>query len=254
MPAASRAMLIERRIPITSQVNAILLERIRAQEYPPGSRLPSESDLAVELGVSRASVRGALSRLAGEGLLIRKQGDGTYVNLHIDAIPTRMGAMWNFLRLIEHSGHHPTIRVISQLTRPATPQEGQALALPEGEQVLALVRVFCADDVPAILAHSAAPLRLLRKPVETLHGELPVSEFVRQYYREGAAAPITYTIFDVNATTPDAETCEHLLVQPGMPLLELAQVFYDRTNQPVFYSLSIVRDKIIRLRLAQSWG
>lgn len=252
MPAA-QPMLIQRRVPITSQVNAILLERIRAQKYPPGSRLPSESELATELGVSRASVRGALGRLAGEGLLIRKQGDGTYVNLHIDAIPTRMGAMWNFLRLIEHSGHHPTIRVITQSTRPATDHEAKALALPAGEQVLALTRVFCADEVPAILTHSAAPLRLLREPIDTLHGELPVSEFVREYYREGAADPITYTIFDINATVPDAETCEHLQVPSGLPLLELAQVFYDRANHPVFYSLSIVRDKIIRLRLAQSW-
>ncbi len=80
-------MHIERRLPITSQVNAILLERIRTQEYAPGSRLPSESELAGELGVSRASVRSALGRMAGEGLLIRKQGDGTYVNLHIDAHP-----------------------------------------------------------------------------------------------------------------------------------------------------------------------
>jgi GntR family transcriptional regulator len=253
MPASTPTTVIERRVPITSQVNAILLERLRAQEYPPGSRLPSESELASELGVSRASVRGALGRLAGEGLLIRKQGDGTYVNLHIDAIPTRMGAMWNFLRLIDHSGHHATIRLVSQLTRPATAAEAAALTLPEATQVLALTRVFSADDVPAILTHSAAPLHLLREPIETLHGDLPVSDFVRQYYREGAAAPITYTIFEIHATTPDAETCEHLQVEPGMPLLELAQVFYDRTNRPVFYSLSIVRDKIIKLRLAQSW-
>ena len=246
-------MHIERRLSITSQVNAILLERIRTQEYAPGSRLPSESELAGELGVSRASVRSALGRMAGEGLLIRKQGDGTYVNLHIDAIPTRMGAMWNFLRLIEHSGHHPTIRVVSQMTRPATDLEVRALALSEDEQVLALVRVFYADDIPVILPHSAPPVRLLREPIDIIHGELPVSEFVRRHYREGVTDRITYTIFDINAATPDSETCDHLQVQPGMPLLELAQVFYDRTNHPVFYSLSIVLDKIIRLRLAQAW-
>lgn len=246
-------MQIERRVPITSQVNAILLERIRTQEYPPGSRLPSESDLAGELGVSRASIRGALSRLAAEGLLIRKQGDGTYVNLHIDAIPTRMGAMWNFLRLIEHSGHQPTIRLVSQVARPATEPEARALALSEGEHVLALVRVFCADDIPVILAHSAAPLSLLREPVDQMHGELPVSEFVREYFRDGVTERITYTIFDINSATPDSETCRHLQLQPGLPLLELTQVFYDRANRSVFYSLSYVRDKIIRLRLAQAW-
>ena len=173
--------------------------------------------------------------------------------VHIDRIPTRMGAMWNFLRLIEHSGHHPTIRLVSQVTRPATEPEARALALSEGEHVLALGRVFCADDIPVILTHSAAPLSLLREPVDQLHGDLPVSEFVRRYYREGVTDRITYTIFDINSATPDSETCEHLQLEPGMPLLELTQVFYDRANHPVFYSLSYVRDKIIRLRLAQAW-
>lgn len=246
-------MVIERRLPITSQVNMILMQRISTQEYLPGSRLPSESDLASELGVSRASIRSALGKLAAEGLVIRKQGDGTYVNAHIDRIPTRMGGMWNFLRLIENSGHSPSIRLLSQDVRAATEGEARALKLVDGEPVLALTRLYCADDIPAILTHSAAPLKLLREPIEQVHGELPVSEFVRRYYRQDVTDRITYTIFDIDATTPDAETCETLSIQLASPLLELSQVFYDRANHPVFYSQSYVRDKIIRLRLAQAW-
>ena len=76
-------MLIERPKSITTQVSDLLAERIRSQEYAPGSRLPSESDLALQLGVSRATVRSALARLATQGLVLRKQGNGTYVNAHL---------------------------------------------------------------------------------------------------------------------------------------------------------------------------
>ncbi len=43
-------------------------------------RIPSESDLADELGVSRTTIRDALSRLEIEGTVYRRQGSGTFVN------------------------------------------------------------------------------------------------------------------------------------------------------------------------------
>ena len=45
----------------------------------PGSRLPVEKDLAVELGVSRGSLREGVRALALMGVLETRQGDGTYV-------------------------------------------------------------------------------------------------------------------------------------------------------------------------------
>jgi len=65
-------MLITRPVPITAQVNEILRQRIREGTYVPGARLPSESELARELDVSRATIRTVLTRLAAEGLILRK--------------------------------------------------------------------------------------------------------------------------------------------------------------------------------------
>ncbi|MDX9863592.1 MAG: GntR family transcriptional regulator [Anaerolineaceae bacterium] len=75
-------MVIKRRQPITEQVISLLRGRIRSREYGDG-RLPSESELALEMEVSRATIRTALSRLEAEGLVNRRQGDGTYVNQRI---------------------------------------------------------------------------------------------------------------------------------------------------------------------------
>ena len=73
-------MPVTRSKSIVEQVNEILRQRIHDATYQPGARLPSESELAEEFGVSRATVRTVLAKLSVEGLILRRQGDGTYVN------------------------------------------------------------------------------------------------------------------------------------------------------------------------------
>lgn len=242
-------MLIQRQRSVTSQVNSILSERIRTQEYAPGSRLPSETDLAAEFGVSRASIRSALGQLAMAGLVIRKQGDGTYVNAHLEHIPMRHGAMWNFTRLIEHNGYRPEIHVLAQEVRLSTTAEMAALGLEQPEQVLALTRLFYADDTPAILAHSTVPLGRLLAPLAELQAALPIGDFVHRYLN----TDIAFVIFNIEASLSDPETSRFLQLPGGTPLLKLIQAFYDKMNQPVFYSVADYHDKLIPLRLAQAW-
>lgn len=243
-------MLIERPRTITAQVSDLLGERIRSQEYSPGSRLPSESDLALQLGVSRATVRSALARLATQGLVLRKQGDGTYVNARLQQIPSTLGSLWNFLRLIEHSGHAPSIRVLSKAVRAASESETEALALEEDEPVFYLRRIFFADDTPAILAGNAIPLASLRLPPDQCDGEIPIDLFIARYCH----AQIAYDIFDIGAILPDAETQSALGLDASYPLLHLQQVFYDRQNEPLLCGSSVYNEKLLGLRLVQSWS
>lgn len=56
-----------------------LRARIRSGEYPPGSRLPSKSELKLQHGVSDGPVNEALKVLRGEGLIGSRQGSGIFV-------------------------------------------------------------------------------------------------------------------------------------------------------------------------------
>ncbi|MGI9413647.1 MAG: FadR/GntR family transcriptional regulator, partial [Hyphomicrobiales bacterium] len=56
-----------------------LLSRIRAQEYPPGSRLPAERHLASEFGVARNTVREALDLLEAHQIISRRAGSGSFI-------------------------------------------------------------------------------------------------------------------------------------------------------------------------------
>ena len=59
----------------------IISKDIYLGKYPDGSFLPAERDIAKKYGVSRVTVRGTLSKMEGEGLISRRQGDGTRVQL-----------------------------------------------------------------------------------------------------------------------------------------------------------------------------
>lgn len=71
-------------------------------QFRPNERLPSERDLAVSWGVSRPTVREGIGLLVAKGLLIRRQGDGTYVNSQTDQ---KMAEIWEDMARL-----HPDIQ------------------------------------------------------------------------------------------------------------------------------------------------
>lgn len=74
-----QAMLNGKSSQVTEQAVEVIHQRIQEGTYAIGSTLPSQRDLATQLGISRASLREALTRLAALGLLEIKAGKGVYV-------------------------------------------------------------------------------------------------------------------------------------------------------------------------------
>ena len=58
--------------PLYRQVRELLLRRLAEGVWQPGQLLPSEGQLAAELGVSQGTVRKALDALTAERLLVRR--------------------------------------------------------------------------------------------------------------------------------------------------------------------------------------
>lgn len=68
-------------MPIYLQVKSYILEKIKAGEYKPGNKLPTERELAQELGISRNTVSAAYKELLLEGTLEARQGRGTFLRI-----------------------------------------------------------------------------------------------------------------------------------------------------------------------------
>lgn len=69
-----------KKVSASNQVLNVMQEKIVSGEWKTGMKITGEIQLAQELGVSRASVRGAMDQMVAMGILIRRRGDGTYVN------------------------------------------------------------------------------------------------------------------------------------------------------------------------------
>jgi DNA-binding FadR family transcriptional regulator len=73
---------------LVTQTMEVLRQRVRAEEWRVGDRLPPEQALAEELGVGRNTVREAVRVLSHSRMLEVRQGDGTYVRLALDPAET----------------------------------------------------------------------------------------------------------------------------------------------------------------------
>jgi len=212
--------------------------------------MPSESDLSDEFGVSRATLRTVLAKLAVNGLILRKQGDGTYVNIRVREINAHLGYIWEFVRIIETNGYKPTIKSLAIEKKTATEEEAVTLAIEPGDELLSLTRLFYADDRPVILARNVIPASFLREPVEQIDGQLHFSEILRRYCHQSIAFAMT----DIRSVLVEEEIHNLLGKALNQTVLALKVSFYSKQNLPLALGANYFDDEILRLSLVQTWS
>jgi GntR family transcriptional regulator len=200
--------------------------RARIASLRPGQRLPSDSDLCAEFGVSRMTARHAMQQLAEDGLIERDPGRGTFV-----AEPPahrRADSLMTFSREMRRRGRVPSSRLVARVVRAASPHERADLDLAPGDQVVSLRRIRVADREPIALEEAVLPARcapaVLDADLEagSLHEALIAAELVptRGHATIGAAV----------AGPEDAALLE---VAPGDPLLVERRVILDQHGRPL---------------------
>ena len=235
---------------IAEQVEELLRGRIRDGVYISGSRMPSESELSEEFGVSRATLRTVLAKLAVNGLILRKQGDGTYVNARLREVKAHLGNLWEFVRIIEANGYKPTIKSLAIERKPASNTEAASLAIEAGDELLSLTRLFYADEQPVILAKNVIPISFFRGPVEQIDGQLHIREILSRY----CSQKIAFAITDIRSTLISEDVSIIFEKEIGQTILELQVAFYSNQNIPLALGLNYFDDKTLRLSLVQAWS
>ena len=119
--------MIARSPSLTEQVMTHLKDRIVRGDFPDGL-IPAENELAADLGVSRTTVRDALSRLEHEGVVVRKQGAGTFVNAAGLQITSRLEEIWSYEDVLRDHGYTPSVEVLRLEREPAGPDVASVLA------------------------------------------------------------------------------------------------------------------------------
>lgn len=223
---------MDRLPPLADRVRDAILDRIRRQEVDSQGRLHSESELAKEFGVSRTTIRNSLSMLADQGIIVRKQGSGTFVNHAMLNLMLDVSDQWEFADLIHNNGYQPGIRFVDSTVLIATKEISTALDTEEGSEVLRVRKIFTADDRPAIFSVNMLSTDLVKPPhdAEKLRG--PIFPYLAEAYN---LIP-TYSVAEVSPLIASAELVQMLDVPEGSAILLMKDVFLDRENSPIMYA------------------
>lgn len=214
---------------VTQQIEELIRNRIESGAYPANQRMPSEDALALELSVSRASVRSALGNLTANGYIRRRHGDGTYPCANVFEIGIRSGKMWDVVRQIEESGRVPEIVALEQQHRPATQAEATLLECSAGDRILFLKRLFLANEAPVALIETV--LRADESCEELPQDATSTSPFeaLTRFCRRQP----DYSTVDFTAIVADEPLVKLLQVPPGAPLLSMSAVLLDVEGRPL---------------------
>jgi GntR family transcriptional regulator len=206
-----------------------LLDEITSSQLQPGTKLPSEGQLAKRFNVSRATVRDAVRGLVEAGYVTRRRGSGSYVTER-RRMPHGLDATLSYLAMIESAGAHAGMRILEAAFEPCR-QDDAPLQLDPGDAVLAVERVRTADDQPVIYSLDRIPARLLRTDLDLQN--LDPSLFALLSSSGHAADHATATLRAVASTS---QTAKVLGVRRGKPLLYIEEVDFGRDGTPVMLS------------------
>lgn len=158
--------------PLYIQLANNLRQLIVDGEMLTGDALPSERVLTEITGASRVTVRKAIDELINEGLLLRRQGAGTYIASRIQQSGEELTG---FTADAKNRGESPTsIWLVRSIASP-TEDEARYLDIPVTDQVVRFGRVRLSDGEPLAIEHAVVPARLLPDPSivkDSLYGAL----------------------------------------------------------------------------------
>jgi GntR family transcriptional regulator len=140
--------------PLYLQLARSLREHISSGGIDPGSALPSERDLSEMAGLSRVTVRKGIEQLIDEGVLVRKQGSGTFVARRIEAPGARLSSFSDDTR---SRGEDPGVVWIYKSYAQPTEEEAAALEVSPTARVARLGRVRLAGGEPLAIEHAVIP-------------------------------------------------------------------------------------------------
>jgi len=237
-------MLLKRSPSLTEQVKAILKDNILKNEFT-GGRIPSETELAETLGVSRTTVRDALSRLENEGVVYRKQGAGTFINVPGLQIKSRLEEIWSYEAVLEAHGYTPSTRVLSMETAVSDLEINAELNLETTDELVAIHKLFLEDAVPVIFTINYFPRRLLT----TMPAATAFCRPVYTVLAENGREQLAYYLSEIVPVIADDHIARTLDMTPGTPLISFTEVGYNDNNDPILKSYSYFRDDLLRFRM-----
>lgn len=216
-------------LPLYHQVVQEIRRQIRSGELEVGARLPSERELAEHFGISRMTLRQALSRLVHDGWLTVRHGAGTFVaepKLAFDALH-----LMGFTESVLRQNGTVTSTVLEHRVDPAPARVVAGLGLRPSEAVVRLVRLRHVDGEAVALESSFVPHRLC----PGLEDQDLANQSLYRLLEDRYGLPLHRADQAISATTTTSYEAETLGIAEGIGLLLVEGVSYADDGVPAEY-------------------
>lgn len=207
---------------------AALIDRTAA-----GQRLPSEPDLAKQLGVSRATLREAMRTFETQGLIRRRQGSGTFVVGKVQALDSGLEVLESLETMAKRLDLKISVSDLNVEQVTANEELAAMLNVDMSSPLLHVRRVVRADGRPVAYLVDILPGNVLHNddlPVD-FHGS--VLDFLL-----GRGDSLATSRANISAIGAAADVAKALEIQRGDVLLHFHSQLFDINGKVVDYSLS----------------
>lgn len=219
------------------QLKDHISERIQNGDLKPGDKLLTENELAEQFGISRATVRHALSELEIEGLIDRYPGKGTIVS-HKRPQPEIM-KLTSFSQEMLSNGLQPESKVVDMKLVVPPPNVAECFNISKQNKVWLVSRLRLADRKPVALQDLYIP-PYLKISVNDLNNLESYYEFIKNNY---GLIPSFATEL-LSAKSADENDSKLLEINEGDPLIYIWRKTFDE-NERV---LEVVKIKYVASR------
>ncbi|MFZ4451675.1 UTRA domain-containing protein [Salibacterium aidingense] len=218
--------------PLYVQLKDHLKEEISRGIYEPGKKLPPESALCKEYGVSRITARRAISDLVEEDVLHRQQGKGTFVKE--TKKKRKLVSVGGFSEITSASGENPKTQILSSKIVPVEKIDS-IFDVEEDSYLLELHRLLYIDDEPFIIETSYYPLQLL----PDLESQIGSFSSTYQVLKEKYGVEIQSSDKSLNVVSSTDYEAELFKSDIGVPLYQVDKIAYDQIQRAIHFSRSL---------------
>ena len=236
------------RLPLSLQAQQYLRHTIENGTYQPGERLPSEANLAAELGISRGTLREALLNLEQEGIIVRKHGVGTFVAPGCEhRLESGLERLESILELAARRGLQTKFDALQVREEPADVELADRLQATPGTLVTSVRRVIVVDKVPVAYMRDVVLTSILPSVAvdESFNGS------VLDLLKHKREQPIAQAMADIVALNADASLADRLGLEPGQAVLLIEETLFDKRGMPIGFSENYFVPDFFRFRVVR---
>lgn len=231
--------------PLYVQLMEELETSIRNGIYKPGDKIMTEAEMAKEYGVSLITVRKAVGSLMEKGLVVRKQGKGTFVTK--PKYSRNMKKLQSFTEMCEQMGVKPGAQVLENRLIMADKKVADRLGIEPGSNVVYISRLRLADGEPVQVEKSYFPLKYAFLLEEDLNNG---SMF--ECLKEKAGAKVASSEKMIELCRATAEEAALMDVKKGDYLLFVKSTAYDENGEPMYAGIQLINGDRFSLYVYES--